>query len=450
MKLNSYFCLVIVLLFVLGGITPSLADPDSIQSKWTPTGDLITARTCHTATLLHNGQVLIVGGHGYSGDLASAELYDPIKGAFSQTANLAQGRTSHTATLLRNGQVLVVGGQFNGTVLADVELYNPETGTWKTTSSLHIARVFHTATLLKDGRVLVVGGSRAASPPVFYRGVPAGNALDTAEVYDPRTAKWTVVDNLHEARFLPAATLLDNDQVLISGGSSQRSNGDSLATAELFNPANGTWTVTGSLLGARYGHSSVLLPDEKVLVVGGALFVNNLATTELYNPSTGTWAASGNTHQAVSCSATFLPDGKVMVCGGHDDAGVLTHTELYDSSTGTWTKSSDMNTARDLNTITLLDNGQVLVTGGSNGNGSPSGVLSSAELYEPGTNNGPKSLLSGTIPLTQAQVASTVSTLSTLTVFLVIFTGCLVVLTACVVILLCAWLVFALVRRWGK
>src|SRR5262249_29388614 len=89
---------------------------------------LATARSNHTATLLSNGKVLVAGGDGNAGPLASAELYDPASGTWSATANLFTARRYHTATLLPNGKLLVAGGDGNGGTTASVELYDPGLG----------------------------------------------------------------------------------------------------------------------------------------------------------------------------------------------------------------------------------------------------------------------------------------------------------------------------------
>ncbi len=85
--------------------------PAQVPGRWRVTGDLVTAREGHRATLLPNGQVLVAGGYNYPPDyLASAELYDPATGMWTATGSLATARSGHTATLLENGQVLVAGG----------------------------------------------------------------------------------------------------------------------------------------------------------------------------------------------------------------------------------------------------------------------------------------------------------------------------------------------------
>src|SRR6516164_8494870 len=115
------------------------------------TGSLNTARYSHTATLLQNGEVLVTGGIGVNGNytsLASAELYDPKKGEWTATGSMSVGRTAFTATLLPNGQVLVVGGSdYQIRCYATAELYNPSTGQWSATGTMSQARCLHSATL---------------------------------------------------------------------------------------------------------------------------------------------------------------------------------------------------------------------------------------------------------------------------------------------------------------
>ena len=138
-------------------------------------------------------------------------------------------RTRHTATLLPNGKVLVVGGDSGGQLLAGGEIYDPATNSWSGAAGMITARQRHAATLLPNGKVLVVGGLDQGG---FYVG---GNALASAEVYDPATNTWSSAASLTTGRHRPTATLLANGIVLVVGGTA--SDGTVLASGELYTAA---------------------------------------------------------------------------------------------------------------------------------------------------------------------------------------------------------------------
>src|ERR1039458_4575211 len=168
------------------------------------------------------------------------------------------------------------------------------------------------------------------------------------------------------------ATLLANGEVLVAGGLSTGYTTPE-PNAELYNPATGTWSPTGSMIAARYGSTAVLLPNGQVLVASGC-FDNGtnpcqtVALAELYNPETGTFSATGSLITArIGNTLTLLPNGQVLVAGGNDASGSLffASAELYNPATGTFSATGSTITARTGASATLLPNGQVLVSGGS-------------------------------------------------------------------------------------
>ncbi len=245
-------------------------------------------------------------------------------------------------------------------------------GAWASTGSMSTARGYSTATLLSDGKVLVTGGYNY--PYYSY------NYLATAEVYDPAAGTWSATGSMSTARYQHTATLLANGKVLVAGGYSSSSN---LATAQLYDPATGTWSATGSMASARYRHTATLLPNGKVLVVGGYGSSGYLATAELYDPSTGTWSAAGSMSTGrYQHTATLLPNGKVLIAGGYTSySSSLATAQLYDPATGTWTTTGSMASSRYAHTATLLPNGKVLVAGGS----TYYNTLAASEVYDPST-----------------------------------------------------------------
>jgi N-acetylneuraminic acid mutarotase len=377
-----------------GGLVASTSAPALAQASgtWALTGSMKIAREGQTATLLANGQVLVAGGTAGANTLASAELYTPATGKWSATGSMTTARAGQTATLLPNGQVLVAGG-FNQTTagsftyLASAELYNPAAGTWTATGSMHTARLSETATLFPDGRVLVAGGAATVNGSF--------QVFASAELYDPATGTWIPTGSMNAPREQHTATLLPNGQVLAAGGYNDADPfNHSLASAELYNPATGTWALTGSMHTPRYGHQAVRLANGQVLVLYGTDVSSagtfNLNSTELYNPATGTWVTTGSTFHFGNApfSVTLLNTGKVLIAGG--TTGVYPHTriisaaELYDPATGTSASTGSMNAARNNQSATLLPDGQVLVAGGqSTASTGKFTDVASAELYTP-------------------------------------------------------------------
>ncbi|MDQ6740650.1 MAG: hypothetical protein M3021_09895 [Actinomycetota bacterium] len=359
-----------------------LAHTARAAGSWKDAGDMHVARSQHTATLLANGQVLVAGGRARS-DLRSAEVYDPTTGNWALTGDMHTTRLAHTATLLPNGTVLVAGGYTlvpgrpPVTLLASAELYDPATGEWTTTGSLATARANPTATLLASGKVLLGGGYTVPGEP--------DETLASAELYDPATGSWTATGSLATARYGHTATLLPNGTVLVAGGyHGGIFTPGVLASAELYDPAAGTWTPTGGLATARYRHTATLLPNGKVLIAGGyhAASTDSLASAEIYDAASGIWTATGSLSRVYAGhTAILLPTGKVLVAADADrlSSASVTATELYDPTTGSWADAGAMSAVRSNATATLLIDGAVLVAGGYYG----VTYYASTELYDP-------------------------------------------------------------------
>jgi hypothetical protein len=302
----------------------------SLTSSWTNSGNLNVARSNASAVLLPSGMVLVAGGcvsTCLGATTASAELYNSVSGTWSSTGSMTKARTYFGMVLLPSGKVLAAGGctglNANGCsgVTAKAEIFDPSTGKWTATGSMTAARGNLTVTLLASGKVLAAGGINGANNPI-----------GSAELYDPTSGKWTPTGKMITARDEHTAVLLSSGNVLVAGG--ENAAGVTTNKTELYNPSTGIWSATGNLNTSRLEHSSTLLANGNVLIAGGNNVTNNattvLASAELYTPATGKWTKTGSLANArVGHTATLMVSGMVMAASGSNANNDLTSCEVY-------------------------------------------------------------------------------------------------------------------------
>ena len=276
---------------------------DPATGKFQRTRKLNQRRVGHIAVLLGSGKVLVAGGWVGGGGTDSAELYDPSTGRFSPIAKMAIPRGRPSATLLADGDVLIAGGEEpTNESLSSAEIFHVKTLSFQATGSMHEPRIAHTATLLKDGRVLLAGGY-------------AGGVVTSAELYDPGKGTFTETGSLGAARCKHTAGLLPDGRVLIAGGSDSRGWNGNLNSAEIYDPRTGRFSPTSSLNDSRFKlpDEAVQLPSGKLLIAGGSREV------EVFDPATGKFeAVSGQMNDKWHyMSETRLRDGSVLLAGGY-------------------------------------------------------------------------------------------------------------------------------------
>lgn len=263
-------------------VTPTAYLYNEATARWTAAGNPSIARYSGTATLLNNGRVLLVGGYnggccdGPRATYKSAEIYNRKKNSWSPTGGMRVRRFGHTATLLPSGKVLVAGGTGRDPITPhnSAEIYDPDTRTWSPTGPMMTTRFFHKATLLPSGKVLVTGGFKDES----------GVALASAEVYDPATGLWTAIAPMTFGRGRHTAVLMGSGKVLVAGGMADNNDtASALDSAELYDPSSGRWSSAGAMAEKRTQHIAVLLGPDRVFVAGGTGRTGNeVRSAELY------------------------------------------------------------------------------------------------------------------------------------------------------------------------
>lgn len=286
--------------------SPNLAD----RGVFTQTGSLSTQRAFATATTLLDGRVLVLGG--YTGSIGgetldTAEIWDPASGEFSSAGHMTRPRDGHSAVLLRDGRVLIVGGMGDDGI-ASAEIWDPVDGSFRATGSLAHGRAprYHgRLALLPDDRVMVVGGERAD-----------GSLVEPPEIWDPASETWSAPEPSLATRRPPGVDLADGRVLIVDGDG-----------ARIWDPTTETTVPTGSPAVPRAVAGTVdigvLLADGRVLVGGGypADGGSPLATAEIWDPADGRFSPTGPMAHGRAWAATSrLADGRVLVVGGKADA----------------------------------------------------------------------------------------------------------------------------------
>jgi hypothetical protein len=278
-------------------------------------------------------------------------------------------RAAHQATLLHDGRVLVTGGCAGNhceQILASAELYDPSSRTFRRVASMGTARASHAAALLPDGRVLVAGGWTSNGPTA------------SAEVYDPATGRWTALPDMTEPRVSLIAVPLQDGRVLMMGGGEGRLPDQ--GTSEVFDPATDSFTLVVSMHTNHY--LATRMADGRVLLTGGQGPDGSiLRSAEIFDPGKGTFEPTGDMLvPRVKHAAALLDDGQVLIIGGSDRRGFrdrFASTEIYDPTVGRFSAGPAMHWVRHKirDAVATLPSGAVVIAGGA----------VHPEIFEPGS-----------------------------------------------------------------
>ena len=282
---------------------------------WTAVGSMSTPRRLFGACTLANGKVLVAGGNAGSGDVQTAELFDPSTNAWSTTGSLAAAREDFSMTCLANGRVLVAGGSGPSGLLNSAEIYDPTAATWSSAGTMPYAVHTQGAVQLPDGRVLVAGGNTALGP------------TNQAALWNATTNTWTATQSMATARAWQAVNLLSDGRVLAAGGLVNLVLATT-NTAEIYDPKTGRWSPAASMHVARYSGVSATEAAGPI-VIGGVNGGPTIASSESYDSVHNTWSLSANAYGAVNQTATALPSGDLLLAGGNTGTTATTNTEVH-------------------------------------------------------------------------------------------------------------------------
>ncbi len=242
------------------------------------------------------------------------------------------------------------------------------------TGAMSVGRYSHTASNLPDGRILISGGTLSTSN--------SGSMTNRAEIYDPATGVFSAAAPMNVARSSHTSAVLADGRIMVIGGTGQVNFANTtLSSTEIFDPATASWSMGPALTAARSGAKAVTLSDGKIVVI--SVTGNGTTSTEIYDPATGVFTpGAALTIPRNGFDVVRLADDRLFVVGGFQLAGGFAlPAEIRDPATGQWSVTAPLIFGRSSLSATRLLDGRVLVAGGS-GN-SPQPVV--AELFDPVT-----------------------------------------------------------------
>jgi len=284
--------------------------------------DLNTPRHEHSATLLKDGRILVVGGYNLESQwLGDAELFESSTGWVATSPPAAHG-VNHTATVLQDGRVLVAGGAIACcTITSEVSIFDSQTNTWRSATPMPQPHFMHTATLLEDGSVLIVGGSDGQQD------------LFNVLRYDPEKDLWEEVGMITKPRVGHKAVLLPDGRVMVSGGWDSDEQ-VVVPYVEISSPPDySAWNQMAQLPAPRYGHQ-MLIYQGNVVVVGGATEWDSFWSADtflddvlLYLSESNQWQQVDMLSQPVAFHTVTELNGTLFVAGGRNGNG---YTDLFE------------------------------------------------------------------------------------------------------------------------
>jgi hypothetical protein len=327
-----------------------------VQRPWAPTLPMSNPRFSPTAVPLHDGRVLVLGGHPLTPEDVP-ELYDPKTNSWSKTAPAHSPHPYSASVVLADGRVMVV----------DVvsEIYDPASDSWtRVAAPLTTQLSFPAATLLSDGRVFILA-----------------DAPNTAQIFDPGRGEWTLTADTAEPRTEPFVALLSTGKVLVLGRVIEGTVDQ--VGADLFDPDTGMWTRASTLRGRG-------LPRHSAIAVDGQVLWISALGVRLYVPSRNRWRREPSPPVArIQPAFALLTDGRVAVTGGQDpailpqDAWGSGDALIFSPQRHRWSRLPPMLLERASHALAPLPGGGMIAVGGGPTQFTVSGREITAEVYLP-------------------------------------------------------------------
>lgn len=342
--------------------TELVLPPETERGTWDNLGDPGEPfGGTNSAVLLPDGRVLMCH------DTLDPVLFDPVARTAVPALSSPSLQGCHAVSVLQDGRVIYVGGAnlpVYGFGTRTVKTYDPAADEWQVQPNMNGYRWYPTMTTPPDGRLLAIGEGNENNP----------QRSRSSEVMNPVTMTWTPVGDIALGNEVSPILVLRNGDVLMTHRPPQLFDANALSWRSTMDFVQGNRMPNGD----HADHELQLLPDGRVAALGYKSFTAGQIgrMLEIYDPDTGTWQFGAKVTPVRSRASTVLmPDGRVLVIGGYvedptssaprNEWGQTDVVDVWDPRTDTWRRLSSIAVAREYHAMpVVLPDGRIFVAGG--------------------------------------------------------------------------------------
>ena len=296
------------------------------EASWTSMAPMPTARGGLGVAVL-NGKIYAIGGLNGDVPLSTTEEYNPVTNQWTTKAPMPTHRSGFAITVYKN-KIYVIGGTIGNGYVGNNEAYDPITNTWETKASMPTPRADLCTNLVND-KIYLIGGKKYSSTSPYF------TEINVNEVYDPANDTWTTKTPIPTAVYGYASAVINGKIHIIGGSKSPTSLGSSVFvnSNQVYDPQTDKWSLAANLPDvATYGAATStqgFMAPSRLYFIGGYFSNSFSGKTQVYNPDNNSWTTGASMPTPRAYLGVAVVNDVLYAIGGFDGENWLNANEQY-------------------------------------------------------------------------------------------------------------------------